>query len=269
MADRLQVKRQDQLNFIAAIAHDLRNPLNAMSMAAAMLLGRGDQKIQSVCEIILRQVKNLDRLVGDLLDTTRIESGQLEIELAVHDVGALIRDAVALHRNDTELHTFRLEVPTEPLLCVCDPGRISQVMNNLISNALKYSPSGGTVGVRAWSEDEKVQISVVDQGIGIAPEDLGNIFKPFHRTQETRNTIPGIGLGLSASRRIIEAHGGELKVQSERGSGSTFSILIPSRLDCQQPMGQCELLRIRIPVDAVHLESVDSEPLQVRERLRR
>jgi two-component system, OmpR family, sensor histidine kinase MtrB len=257
MADRLQVKRQDQLNFIASIAHDLRNPLNAMSMAAAMLLGRGDQKMRSVCEIILRQVKNLDRMVGDLLDTTRIESGQLEIELAVHDVGALICDAVELHEHDSELHSLRLQVPAEPLLCVCDAGRISQVMNNLISNALKYSPSGGTVRIQACAEDEQIQIAVVDHGIGIAEEDLGNIFKPFHRTPETRNTIPGIGLGLSASRRIIEAHGGVLKVQSERGSGSTFSILIPSRLDCQQAITHCELLRVRLPANAVHLDTVD------------
>jgi anti-sigma regulatory factor (Ser/Thr protein kinase) len=128
--------------------------------------------------------------------------------------------------------------------------KMIQVLTNLISNALKYSPSGGTVAVRAWDQNEQLCIAVTDQGIGIDKDDLRNIFKPFHRTKETRNTIPGIGLGLSASQRIIQAHGGQLSVQSERGSGSTFTILMPNRLDCQQPMGQCELMRVKIPAAA-------------------
>lgn len=231
MADRLEERRQEQLRFIASIAHDLRNPLNSMSLVSELLARKCGEEDRDMVQILLRQVKNLDRLVSDLLDTSRIEAGQLELEIIDQDVGALIRDSVELYRTGTELHSFTVEIHDEPIVCRCDGRRIGQVINNLVSNAVKYSPNGGIVKITAWKEDGRFVISVADQGIGIAPQDLDNIFKPFCRAKATKGTIPGIGLGLAASRRIVEAHGGKLQVESTPGKGSVFRVILPVTVD--------------------------------------
>lgn len=234
MAQSLEEKRQDQLRFIATIAHDLRNPLNSMSMASELLIRRSHEEDKELSKIIFRQVKNLDRLVGDLLDITRIEAGQLDLNLSDQEIRSLVKDSVELHRTGSDLHAFKVELPNDALNCKCDGRRLSQVINNLLSNAVKYSPNGGTVTVRAWREGSEVKISVADQGIGIEPENLENIFKPFHRTDKTKNMIPGVGLGLSASRRIVEAHGGKLRVESVLGKGSVFYVSLPHKDVMQQ-----------------------------------
>jgi signal transduction histidine kinase len=175
-------------------------------------------------------MKNLDRLVGDLLDTTRIEAGQLVLHVALHDLRALILDAVDLQRAGATIHELDVELPDGPLGCRCDSARFSQVMNNLLSNAVKYSPNGGTIAVIARRDRDEIEVAVSDEGIGIDATDLENIFTPFKRTLATKSTIPGVGLGLSASRRIIQAHGGELSVRSMPGRGSTFTIRIPAEV---------------------------------------
>lgn len=145
-------------------------------------------------------------------------------------MNSLIMDSARLHQTGPDLHRLNVDLPAAALLCQCDGGRISRVLNNLLSNAIKYSPNGGGVTVRAHLAEAGILVSVSDQGIGIAPQDLNDIFKPFNRTEVTRSTIPGIGLGLSASRRIIEAHGGKLWVESELGSGSCFYLSLPTKM---------------------------------------
>lgn len=232
MADGLEQRQQDQLRFVASIAHDLRNPLQSIRLAADLLAFKsarrdGWEREREIAEMLSRQVRNLDLMLQDLLDTSRIEAGQLKLKLTCCDLTPLLRDAVDLHQGGTELHTIALELPDQAVLCACDALRFSQVMNNLLSNAIKYSPSGGRIVVRAAVGTSSVEVSVCDQGIGIEAHELGNIFKPFQRTQATRETIPGIGLGLSASRRIVEAHGGVLVVESNPGEGSTFKVVLP------------------------------------------
>lgn len=234
MTERLEEKRRDQLRFIASIAHDIRNPLNSISMASEILTQQVQEEDREIAMIVNRQVRNLDRLVGDLLDTTRIEAGQLDLSFTKQNVSQLVKDAVELIRTGSHLHEFKLEFLDQTLMCNCDGGRLLQVLNNLLSNACKYSPNGGTITVRAWKEDANIKVSVADQGIGIAPEDIDSIFKPFHRTKATKDTIPGIGLGLSASRRIVEAHGGSLVVESVPGKGSTFYVTVPQNTFSQQ-----------------------------------
>jgi two-component system, OmpR family, sensor histidine kinase MtrB len=149
MADRMEEKQKEQLRFIAAIAHDLRNPLSAMMVASEMLRHKGGTKSSSLTGTILRQVKNMDRMVGDLLDTARIEAGYLDLKFDSSNICALIEDAVNLHLPGANLHFFRVHLPGEPLFCECDGARISQVMNNLLSNAVKYSHNEGSVTVSA------------------------------------------------------------------------------------------------------------------------
>lgn len=233
MTEHLEEKRLDQFRILASIAHDLRTPLNSISLASEML---GSQGVGGdLSQIISRQVRNLDRIVGDLLDTSRIEAGQLELKVASQDIDSILRDCVDLYKTGNEWHVFKVETGDLKIYCECDGGRITQVMNNLISNAIKYSPGGGTVTVKAWREKNQVAISVADQGIAIAPEDLENIFTPFHRTRTTKDTIPGIGLGLSASRRIVEAHGGQLIVESVIHQGSKFIVTLPSQSGLHHP----------------------------------
>ena len=229
MADRLDERRQEQLRFTASIAHDLRNPLNPLFIAADLLVAKAENGDRDLAGIIRRQVRSLDRLVSDLLDTTRIEAGQLDLEILEQDIRAVIKDSVELYKTSSDLHNFLIEMPDDPLLCECDARRVLQVINNLVTNAIKYSPGGGVVKVGACRKESEIIVYVSDQGIGIASEDLNNIFKPFHRTATTKGTIPGIGLGLSASRRIAQAHGGRLDVESTPGKGSTFYLVLPVR----------------------------------------
>jgi signal transduction histidine kinase len=222
------------MRFIASIAHDLRNPLSSISIVSQMLIAHSKEKEQELSRMIYRQVKNLDRLVSDLLDTIRIEAGQMNLSVSVQDIGLLVKDSVDIYRAGSGLHGLVTEIHGEPLLCECDGGRISQVINNLLSNAVKYSPNGGTVNVKGWKEREEIKFSVSDQGIGIDAQDIESIFQPFQRAKATRETIPGIGLGLSASKRLMEAHSGKLEVSSTPGKGSTFTVTLPVRSEIKR-----------------------------------
>lgn len=227
MAENLKRQKEDQLSFIASIAHDLRNPLNAISIAIHLLMQDTDVKNIEILKIIHKQTNDLNRLVGDLLDTTRIEAGQLELEFSDTDIVTLLQNAVELFRNSSEIHNFVLKLPKSPVICHCDEVRLSQVINNLITNSIKYSPAGGCITVSMVKEEDRILFSVTDQGMGIEPNELENIFNPFQRTKATKSTIPGIGLGLSASKKIIEGHKGKIEVQSILNQGSTFQVTLP------------------------------------------
>lgn len=174
-----------------------------------------------------RQAKHLERLVSDLLDSSQIEAGNLEIEKVKCDLLKLVEDAVALHKSVSQVHRFNLIRNKEVLKAECDGARISQVLNNILSNAIKYSPNGGSIEVSIAKKQNLAIISISDEGIGISPEDLPHIFEPFRRTKFTKLSIPGVGLGLSVTKRIVEAHNGCLKVESTLGVGTTFTVELP------------------------------------------
>jgi len=226
LADQLVREKRDRLAFLSGIAHDLRNPLSALRLAIGAR-GRGAQPLSQeraarTVDLVARQVERLDRMVGDLLDATRIEAGRLELRMEVADLRSLIGDVVELFSPITTTHEILVHAPEEPLLVDCDSTRIEQVLTNLVSNALKYSPNGGPVTVDASVVGSDAVVSVTDRGIGISPEDQERIFEPFHRTGESRALVPGVGLGLSVARKIVEAHGGHMEVESQVGRGSTF-----------------------------------------------
>lgn len=236
MANSLARQQESQLTFLAGIAHDLRNPLSALKMSTALAApGRGEltpERMQRTLALVRRQVTRLDRMVGDLLDATRIEAGKLELHFEERDARALAREVVELYQSSNTTHELRLVLPEEPVVLRSDAARIEQVLNNLVSNALKYSPSGTRVDVAVAREGEEVVFSVTDQGIGISAEEKRGLFAPFRRTGSAREQAPGVGLGLSVSRRIIEAHGGRIEVDSQPGHGSTFRIrlaLVPAQ----------------------------------------
>lgn len=230
LIEQLRDHRERQLRFLAGVAHDLRTPLNAMNLSLRLLegenLSRGQRETLSAC---VRQVSELDRQVGDLLDQTRIESGQMELRITEHDLIAIVEKCANVFRGLSARHSIHIAAPPRPLFYACDPTRVGQLLNNLLSNAIKYSPSGGDIALTVHADDSIIKISVQDEGIGIPPEDLPHVFQPFRRTAATRETVPGVGLGLSVARRIAEAHGGTIEVTSIPATGSTFVLLLPRR----------------------------------------
>jgi signal transduction histidine kinase len=225
MAERLQRQHQDLLTFLAGVAHDLRNPLAAMRMGLRLLdRPLPEDKKRRTSELVDRQVTRLERMVGDFLDATLIESGHLELQLRERDVRELVQEAVDLYSLSSPDHRIVLSAGDEPVVVRADAERIAQVLNNLVSNAIKYSPAGGDVHVSVAAEGGEAVIAVQDWGIGIAPEERKHIFEPFRRSGASRETAPGVGLGLSVARQIVEAHGGRIEVESALGRGSTFRV---------------------------------------------
>lgn len=231
LADRLGRQEADRLTFLGGVAHDLRNPLAALKMATDVV-HRGTQppspeRLVRTLAIVARQIERLDRMVGDLLDSTRIESGRLELRREPLDVRPIVGQVVELYRPVAPAHEIVFIEPTEALVVDFDPTRIGQVITNLVSNAVKYSPGGGRVTVTAFAERSDAIVSVSDEGMGIPPDERDQIFEPFRRTRRSRELLPGIGLGLSVARKIVAGHGGTLEVESRVGVGSTFRVKLP------------------------------------------
>ncbi|NVJ26000.1 HAMP domain-containing histidine kinase [Myxococcus sp. AM011] len=229
MANSLTHQQEQQLAFLAGVAHELRNPLSALKLSTALTERSRAQltpeRMQRTLALVGRQVERLDRMVGDLLDSTRIEAGKLELRPEVRDARELARGVVELYRSSDGGHVLQLDVPETPLLVRGDPDRLEQVMANLVSNALKYSPSGSRVDVAVRREVDDVLLIVKDQGVGITEDEKSMLFAPFQRLGDARSKrAPGVGLGLSVARRIVEAHGGHIEVESTPGVGSTFCV---------------------------------------------
>lgn len=229
MADRLDQQRQRQLTFIAAVVHDLRNPMTPLKMAADHLAsGRGAGRVEHLGAMIVRQVTQLERLTTDLLDAARVEAGQLDLRRERCDVRDCVYPVIDLFKAEPEGERMSTRLPREPIWIDADLMRVQQVIGNLVSNALKYSPDGGYVEVRVSAENGQAIVEVTDQGLGIDEADLPHIFEPFRRATRSAHTVPGVGLGLSISRRIIAAHGGRIDVRSKPGVGSTFTVVLPT-----------------------------------------
>ncbi len=231
LADSLQQQQENRLRFLAAVAHDLRNPLTAVKAYMQMLNMGGalppEARLRQIFQLVNRQVDRIDRMIGDLLDATRIEAGKLELRLEVRDARDFVSDTAELFHAVSGQHVIETELPPEELVVECDPTRIEQVLNNLVSNALKYSPDGGRVTIGVRRVDDSAEFFVSDEGVGIPPEEQGAIFQPFRRAGNGEAEIPGVGLGLSVARRIVEAHGGAIGVDSTPGRGATFRVRLP------------------------------------------
>jgi two-component system, OmpR family, sensor histidine kinase MtrB len=232
MAETLASQDARHLQFLAGVVHDLRSPLNVLKLSTQVLLKPAqlppEEKVRASLTRILTQLGRLERMVGDLMDQTRVEAGNLELQWEVVDLRQLTSEVVELHRLSSQQHELRLSLPEQPVSMRCDPTRLSQVLTNLVGNAIKYSPQGGTVQVGLELAPEEVMIAVADEGVGIAPGDHERIFEPFQRSKRPDVNIPGIGLGLSVSRRIVRAHGGDIEVASREGRGSIFRVRLPS-----------------------------------------
>jgi signal transduction histidine kinase len=220
--------------FLSIAAHELRNPLTSL-LGQAQLLARRlnaaapmSEQNQRSLSMVISQAKRLDRLITDILDGARLETGQLVIRRAPFDFGALLREAVENLPSALGNHRLSYTIADEPLIVDGDAMRLDQVVQNLLSNAVKYSPSGGSIEVRAARSADEVVLSVRDQGIGVPAEALPKLFERFYRAANAdTQRISGAGVGLYVVNEIVAQHGGRVSVESQPGHGSTFTITLP------------------------------------------
>ncbi|MBX6342462.1 MAG: HAMP domain-containing histidine kinase, partial [Thermomicrobiaceae bacterium] len=221
--------------FLSIASHELKTPLTTVK-GYAQLLGRllahGDvdpRRFATAVERLTVQVGRLEELVNDLLDVSRIQQGRLQPQPERFDLTELAREVIERFEQSAERKPqHRLVFESDgPVVGLWDPSRIDQVITNLVSNALKYSPQGGEVRVRVRQVDHAAEIAVSDQGIGITPEERQRLFKPFARGDTARQQFGGAGLGLYITAQIVERHGGTIGVESEPGKGSTFTVRLP------------------------------------------
>lgn len=215
---------------VSTVSHELRTPLTSLRGFSELLLKREypPDKQKQFLSIIHNESARLTALINDFLDLQRIESGQQIYNFEDVDILPVLQEALAVFQREESPHSFSSVTPDSLPLVSVDVDRIRQVLTNLIANAVKYSPQGGAITVRAVSEPDKIVVSVIDQGVGISPEARAKLFRKFFRVdnRETRS-IGGTGLGLALVKDLIEAHGGNVWVESEPGQGSTFSFSLP------------------------------------------
>ncbi len=242
MADALARDQQLRRNMIADIAHELRTPLSVIQAnLEAMLDGVLPTTPQEIASL-RDEIALLSRLVADLRLLSLAEAGQLKLERVKTDLGAVVSRVVERMRPQAEVSGVELETDVAPRLSPvhADADRISQVVSNLVSNALRYTPAGGKITVRVWPEvaaDDQatVAVSVTDTGMGIAPEDLPHVFDRFYRADKSRSrSSGGSGIGLAIVKQLVEAHGGRVWVESpvfngagKSGYGTRFTFTLP------------------------------------------
>jgi signal transduction histidine kinase len=218
---------------LAVVAHDLRNPLSTITMGASLLLeGTAEhpertEEHQHHLAIICRSAERMNRLIEDLLDVTRMESGGIRLEPRPEAVGPLLDEGLGMLEPIASAQGLRLEreIGGELSPIRVDATRFLQVVSNLVGNAIKFTPRGGRIVIGARSRGREVHFSVSDTGPGIQPEQLPHIFGRFWQARAADRR--GIGLGLSIAKGIVDAHGGQIWVESAPGEGSTFHFTVP------------------------------------------
>ena len=226
---RLQEQRDD---LVRSISHDLRTPLTAV-MGHAQLLQRsiergitGGERERRMSQSILTSAKRMNTMILDLVDSTRLESGQMRLDRRPLNLDSYLSDFLDRSTALSNGRTVNLEVVGDVPPVMADADRLERVLNNLLSNALKYSPADTGVVVRVRGGDAEVVVSVIDQGHGIVPDDMPHLFDRFYRAKGT-SMAEGLGLGLYITKMLVEAHGGRIWVESEPGEGSQFSFTLP------------------------------------------
>jgi two-component system CheB/CheR fusion protein len=238
-ADLTEAKNLSRLKdeFIAVLSHELKNPLNLIHMKAEMLARipevRHVRRVQEIADAVHRSVVTQAQIIDDLVDFSRVQTGKLSLRFAPTDVAAIVRSVTQTVQPDMEQAAIglRLDIPSEPLLMQGDAVRVEQIVWNLLTNALKFTPKGGTVSVRLGLDGTSVRLDVIDTGIGIAADALHTVFEMFAQIPNTgqRARTPGLGIGLSLVRQLAELHGGSAEAFSDgKGRGTRFTVRFPA-----------------------------------------
>jgi len=232
--ERLRLADRKKDEFIATLAHELRNPLGAITYAAS-IIGKSeiaDASVKWASEVIERQVRHMARLLNDLLDVGRISTGKMKLDMRRIDLATVLDAAIEASRPIIERyrHTFEVIPPSEPVFLTGDAERLAQVFSNLLSNSAKYTNPGGRLCLTAKKQAEEAVVSVSDVGVGIAAEKLPHVFDLFYQADEGfERTKGGLGIGLSLAKRLVEMHSGTIEAFSEGlGKGSEFKVRLPA-----------------------------------------
>lgn len=224
--------------FLAMLGHELRNPLSAITSGVKVLsIARDETRRERTRALVERQAFHLARLVDDLLDVARVSSGRITLQKGAMDLGECVRRAVAALESSGRTQAHQLVVELEPAVMDGDENRLGQVVTNLVSNALKYTPDGGRVTVRTRVEAEQVVLEVSDTGVGLPPDVLPRVFELFFQADSTLDRSQGgLGVGLTLVKRLVELHGGTVEARSDGGSqGSTFTVRLPRGTVVESP----------------------------------
>ena len=229
----LEIASRHKSEFLASMSHELRTPLNAVIGFSEVLLDRmfGDinERQEEYLRDILSSGRHLLELINDILDLSKVEAGQMVLEPSTFEVGSALEWASALHRERAAAHaiTVTSEVAEDVGTIEADERQFRQVVLNLVANAVKFTPDGGSVSINAWREGTELNVTVTDTGIGVAPEDQERIFETFQQGRRGAPKEEGTGLGLTLCRRIVELFGGRMWLESTPGVGSTFGFSVP------------------------------------------
>ena len=224
-----KLNEQFREQYVGLISHDLRTPLSTIGLSATLLkqLLEREGLLEGArpAETILRNTRRMSEMIEDLLETTRLESGQLQLRNSSFDL-AQLAGTVAGQLGATASRSIRCEA-AGPVTVVADAGRLERVLENLVSNAFRYSPPHAAVRVQVQANAREAIVTVEDSGVGIPPDELPKLFQRFYRTGGN-HSAEGLGLGLYNSRLIVEQHGGRIWAQSSPGRGSTFGFALPA-----------------------------------------
>ena len=224
-------RRKDE--FVAMLAHELRNPLVPISNAVELLRQQPNDKplMDWVGNLLDRNVQHMVRLVDDLLDVSRITRGKITLQRELHDIRVILNRAIEQARPhiDGKGHRLRLSLPAEPIYLIGDLVRLAQVFANILNNAAKYTDSGGDIAIEAEADEQSVVVRIRDDGMGIAPDLLPEVFDMFRQDERALDRSQGgLGIGLTLVKALVELHGGEVTVCSPgRNLGSTFAVKLP------------------------------------------
>jgi PAS domain S-box-containing protein len=233
--EALRLSDQVKSDFVSSVSHELRTPLASilgyLEILTSEEVGELTDLQSEFLDIIETNSHRLLTLIDDLLTLAGLENGKLAMRLEAFDLSELVHGGIqaerpALAERGLEID---LQLPADPVQINADTHRLGQVVDNLLANAIKFTPAGGRISVRLTEAEGLAELVVEDSGIGISPDDVGNLFERFFRAgSATEQAIPGTGLGLAISKGIVEAHGGAIAVTSELGHGSTFTVLLPT-----------------------------------------
>lgn len=233
---RFREAEQMKSTFISVISHELKTPV-ALIKGYAGTLRRPDAAwdratVADSLAVIEEEADRLNALIDNLLDASRIQAGVFKLERGAVDMARLAGKVVERFRRQTERHTFELDFPADLPLVLADEARLRQVLDNLTSNAIKYSPQGGLIRIGGWQDGHEVTTYVADQGIGIPGDEQTRLFESFYRVDSgLRRQTKGTGLGLYLCKAIVEAHNGRIWVRSGQGQGATFFFTLPVYAD--------------------------------------
>ena len=234
--DITALKKVDQMksDFVSMVSHEIRSPMNSLLMQLKIIMdglaGEVTEKQQEILKRASDKILNLNNLVSELLDLSRIESGLIAYEKEMVDIAQLLHDQQKFYAPEGNKNNISIEVNIQENLppIIANLQNIEEIFTNLITNAIKYSPQNTTIHISAERENEYVKIEVKDNGFGIGEEDLKNIFGRFYRVKNaTTREIHGTGLGLAIVKSIVESHHGSITVKSKPDEGSTFTIFLP------------------------------------------